>query len=109
MLFNISCRHKISINSLKYSEKNELLTTQRDEKASNDRSCDLIWNIRHEKQKEIFFRNNCTNSSCMVTWKSINVLGIWSQMHYDCIPPQSERSYSVSSWDVNFEVDYYFQ
>lgn len=100
---------EISVNSLK-SEKNESLATQKDEKASGNRNCDLIWNIRYEDQKrEIFFRNTCANLSCMITWKSINMLGIGSPMHYDHIPPQSEQSYAVSSQEMEFEVDYYFQ
>ena len=56
--------------------------------------CDLIWDIRQMNQKEIFFRNTCTNP-CMVTWRSKNILGIWSPLHYDRIPPQGELSYPV--------------
>ena len=104
---NISCVRKIPTNHLNCTVKNELYTPQKD--TPNKQDCDLIWNVRQENQREIFFRNTCVNRSCMVTWKSINMLGIWSSLHYDCIPPQSERSYSVRSWDMHFEVDYYFQ
>ena len=71
--------------------------------------CDLIWNTRQMAQKEIFFHNTCTNQSCMVVWKSKNILGMWSAAHVDYIPPQGELSYPVYFYDMKFDVDYYFQ
>ncbi|MCL2650114.1 MAG: hypothetical protein FWD60_03685 [Candidatus Azobacteroides sp.] len=108
MLLNISCVGENQFRS-SYSAKNESSKIQKGEKTHNEQGCDLIWNIRHENQREIFFRNTCTNRSCMVTWQSVNFSGIRSSFHYDYIPPQSEVSHPVSLYDVNFEVDYHFQ
>jgi len=108
MLLNIDCAGENSFHSL-YSAKNESSKIQKGEKMHNEPSCDLIWNIRHEDQREIFFRNTCANRSCMVTWQSVNFLGICSSFHYDYIPPKSELSHPVSIYDVHFEVDYHFQ
>ena len=109
VLANVSsCVHEISANSAEYFGKNEFLAIERDEKTLNA-GCNLIWSIRNEKQKEIYFHNTCINQTCMVTWQSMNFLGIWSSFHYDHIPPQGELSYPVSVFDVHFKVDYYFK
>lgn len=107
LLLNISCSWENPYRSL-YSAKNESAKMQKEEKTNKEQGCDLIWNIRHEDRREIFFQNTC-NRSCMVTWQSMNFLGIWSPFHYDFILPQSELSHTVSIYDVNFDVNYYFQ
>ena len=109
MILNISCMREIPVHHLNYySINNESPGIQKEEKTHNEQDCDLIWYIQYENRKEIFFRNTCTNRSCIVTWKSMNILGRWSILHYDHIPPQGEMSYPVSLSDVHFEVDYHF-
>jgi len=107
-LLTISCAGEIPLRFL-HSTKNGSSEIQKEERKNNERGCDLIWNIRYENQREIFFRNTCADRSCMVTWQAISFLGIWSSFHYDRIPPQSELSYLVPFYDVHFKVNYCFQ
>jgi len=109
MLFNVSCVSGIPLNLSNSSNKNESSEIHNDERKQNDQNCDLIWNIRYEDRREIFFQNTCTNRSCMVIWQSVNFLGVWSPFHYDYISPKGELSYPVSIYDVHFEVNYHFQ
>jgi hypothetical protein len=104
MFINTGCMHKIS-----HPVKIESSVVQKDKKTFNEHGCGLIWNIHYMNPKEISFRNTCTNQSCNVIWKSKNILGIWSGLHYESVSPQGELSHPVSLWDMHFEVDYYFQ
>jgi len=110
IFLNIGCVREISTNLSDDSTKNVSLTAQKNYGTHNNgQGYDLIWNVRYTNQRKIFFRNTCTNRSCVVIWKSKNILGIWSQYNEDLIPPQSELSYPVSLFDVHFDVDYHFQ
>ena len=71
--------------------------------------CDLIWEVRQRNQREIFFRNTCKSQPCMVMWRSKNILGMRSPLRYEQIPPQGELSYPISFYNIDFDVDYYFQ
>jgi hypothetical protein len=96
LIGNISCIHIHEVPKDKKTVKGQ-------------HGCDLIWDIRQMNRKEIYFHNTCTNQSCMVTWKSRNILGIWSAIHCDYIPPQGVLSQPIFFYDTGFEVDYYFQ
>ena len=88
LICNMSCVHEIPKSEKTLKGRN---------------GCDLIWDIRYKNQKEIFFHNTCANQSCMVVWKSRNMLGMWSVIHHGHIPPQGELSYPVYFYDMQYQ------